>query len=1085
MIAPSSVFIHPPTDGSLPFNQVVDFHLKYNPRQTWVVLAATDDRPETIVTYEQLAHAVHRAAHIINPNASIPQGTNVGILASTDTFLYLTLMLAILRAGLVPFPISPRTHLAGVTHLLTATKSKHLIIGGTLAILEIGDSLVASADPPLNIIPVPTVADLYPDLGKPELQNFIPFKEVEPTRDSSTVTILHSSGSTGLPRPILLHQEGVLCNEVQQPIIWECGEPGQRVGAMALPPFHTIGYIVQFLGALFAGFIPVLFAPSPHPIIPTPEHVLQTMVRSGCVSLCTVPAFLEAWARDENAIKELAKLSGVLFGGGSLAQWAGDKLVSQGVRTYSVYGSTEAGCMTFFDPTTRSPFDWLYVAFSDQVDIRFVEQHDSEGTSEVIFVECAGHKPFFYNYEIDGKRAYRTKDLVIPHPTNKSLWRFVGRLDDQIILLNGEKVNPGPMEEEIVKSPIVLFAAMFGRERNQTGVLIDLLPAAKPRGMDAAGQKELIEEIWPYIEKANAISPTHARLDKSTIVFTRDDRPLPYTPKGTVPRSATMKLYGDDIDAMYASIEKEDDSDVIGPSNWTEVNVAEWLKNYIEGLLGRNLDPKGDLFQQGLDSLTATLLSRTLKSALHHAADTNIQRIGDKIEQQTIFSNPSVEQIVQLVVGAPSDSQVTNPSEVHEVALKAIKTMVEKHTQSRPVEAPQTLRPAAEHIILTGTTGALGSHLLAQLLQNDKVERVWALNRKSTNEDVRDRQKVSFDDKNLDRQLLESGKLVFLEADLADASLGLENDILEEIRTSATAIIHNAWQVNFNLTLQSFEPSIVGAKNLINLAFNSVHRPRFVFTSSISAAGAGRKGPSLPEEYIKFEDVGTGLGYGESKFVTEKILESAQASGLETCVVRLGQLTGDTSSGSWSPTHWVPSLVASSLSVGCLPDALGSASWVPLDDAATTVIDTCLYRDTLLPPVIHCAHPRPIPWSQVVTMFSHALQERRGKQLELVPLAEWNTKVVAAASGVNSADESFRRYPSTKIQTTVDAMVHSDEQVRTGTPVANEQFEVAGMARLSTKKAEVLSETLRNARQLGKEHVAAWVAYWEKHGLFV
>ena len=36
--------------------------------------------------------------------------------------------------------------------------------------------------------------------------------------------------------------------------------------------------------------------------------------------------------------------------------------------------------------------------------------------------------------------AYATGDLVVPHPTVPGLWKIVGRLDEQIVLSNGEKV---------------------------------------------------------------------------------------------------------------------------------------------------------------------------------------------------------------------------------------------------------------------------------------------------------------------------------------------------------------------------------------------------------------------------------------------------------------------------------------------------------------------------------------------------------------------------------------------------------------------------------------------------------------------
>lgn len=39
-----------------------------------------------------------------------------------------------------------------------------------------------------------------------------------------------------------------------------------------------------------------------------------------------------------------------------------------------------------------------------------------------------------------GVDAYVTSDLVVPHPTKSGLWKIVGRLDEQIVLSNGEKV---------------------------------------------------------------------------------------------------------------------------------------------------------------------------------------------------------------------------------------------------------------------------------------------------------------------------------------------------------------------------------------------------------------------------------------------------------------------------------------------------------------------------------------------------------------------------------------------------------------------------------------------------------------------
>jgi FlaA1/EpsC-like NDP-sugar epimerase len=182
-------------------------------------------------------------------------------------------------------------------------------------------------------------------------------------------------------------------------------------------------------------------------------------------------------------------------------------------------------------------------------------------------------------------------------------------------------------------------------------------------------------------------------------------------------------------------------------------------------------------------SLTATLLSRTLKSALHSAVQPSIQRVGDKITQQTIFSKPTIQQIVQHIIHLSSNSQSTSPADLHKAGLETIKSMIERHTPSRPPMTPQVQRPTVERIVLTGTTGALGSHLLAQLLKSDKVERVWALNRRSKDgiAATEKRQQASFEEKKLEVELLQSGKLVFLESDLAEGGLGLEKEVLEDV----------------------------------------------------------------------------------------------------------------------------------------------------------------------------------------------------------------------------------------------------------------------------------------------------------------
>ncbi|KAG8707500.1 hypothetical protein FRC08_000466 [Ceratobasidium sp. 394] len=913
MVLATSQFVAPPKDGSIPPSLVTDFHLANNPHHIFSVLYDVKSSKKIDVTYEQLAHAAHRAAHLLNPNASIPQGTNLGILATTDTLTYLTIFLGTMRAGLVPFPMSTRTNPQGIAHLCAQTKTTRIVVGGSPAVLELGQtvrSLLIENRHTLELVQPPSFSDLYAHLSQlnpSSLEATEPFPELKPTGNESIVNIQHSSGSTGMPKPISWHQEGVFKNVITQAALQTYRRPGCLVGTMALPPFHTLvskaylqklhgaphsfqGVMLHIFAPLYLGYTQILFAPSQPPVISTASTTMQAVAGTKCEFLVTAPAFLETWFEDEDALVELRRMSLVVsshrnpeknllkfsktFGGGPLAQGIGNKLADEGVRLCSGYGATEFGVTgDLYDPNMDLR-DWRYVSFATHTDVVFDPQED-EDTYELVVLPSGQRKPYVLNSDYQGQPAYRSKDLVKRHPNKPNLWRFVGRLDDQIILLNEEKTNPGAMEVEILNSSLVQSAIMFGRERNQTGVLIELADPVKRKHEVRENRALLVDQIWPYVERANHISPTHSRLARDAIIFVDPSRPLPRTPKGSIPRSAALKAYQKEIDDMYAALEKDVGVNTfVGiPESWRNLaSVQAWVSKCVGHILERDVAISGDFFQQGMDSLTATILLRTLKGAQHSSTDEAIKGVAEKLKQQTVFSNPTIEQlaafIVRLASGGPSSDDARLP------ALETIRSMIHKYdsgweSSKRSLEARPEV--SKERVLLTGTTGALGSHILAQLLESDRVEKVWALNRKS--QDTPTRQSSSFEDKMLDVGLLKSEKLALLDADLEDQTLGLEAEVYKEIMSTATAIIHNAWQVNFNLTLQSFEPSLKGARNLLDLAFRSTASsalPRFLFTSSISAAGFGMPGAHLKEEYVKEEDAANGIGYGQSKFVTEK-----------------------------------------------------------------------------------------------------------------------------------------------------------------------------------------------------------------------
>lgn len=88
-------------------------------------------------------------------------------------------------------------------------------------------------------------------------------------------------------------------------------------------------------------------------------------------------------------------------------------------------------------------------------------------------------------------------------------------------------------------------------------------------------------------------------------------------------------------------------------------------------------------------------------------------------------------------------------------------------------------------ILLTGTTGALGSYALACLASSPKVSRIYAVNRfrRQDQAPLLDMQLSALLDRDIDSKLvLGTGKVRFLEADLTVPGFKLSEEVYKEVQ---------------------------------------------------------------------------------------------------------------------------------------------------------------------------------------------------------------------------------------------------------------------------------------------------------------
>jgi len=121
-------------------------------------------------------------------------------------------------------------------------------------------------------------------------------------------------------------------------------------------------------------------------------------------------------------------------------------------------------------------------------------------------------------------------------------------------------------------------------------------------------------------------------------------------------------------------------------------------------------------------------------------------------------------------------------------AMIAIEAMITKYSVGldsvRSVERMPGLLPDKRVILVTGTTGSLGSQLLVDLLCDESVEKAYTFNRPAlgpNGQSIFARHKERFVDRGLDVNLLVSEKLVLIEGKAAAPNLGLSEALYAEV----------------------------------------------------------------------------------------------------------------------------------------------------------------------------------------------------------------------------------------------------------------------------------------------------------------
>lgn len=571
-------------------------------------------------TPSQLHQLVEQAA--VDYSSIIPQRVSsddpvqvVGLLGNSDLD-YMVAFLAVSRLGHSALLLSTRITDEAFESLLESTSASALLYQHTFS------SSVSMLTKKLPVLKTGTI------LAASSLQtsrNKLRSALLDPVREANNICfIIHSSGSTGLPKPIY---------QTHRAALYTYSQNFGLVGHISLPLYHNHGICCLFRAIYSRKKIYIYNARLPL----ANKHLVATLAEHPEIRiLYGVPYALKLLSETDQGLKLLSNLEIVMFGGSACPKPIGDRLVDADVNLVGHYGATEVGQLmtSFRNHQEDKGWEWMRVP-------SHLKPYLSMELRGPNLYECcvkSGWGSKVATNRDDG--SYATKDLFEPHPTIADAWKYYARLDDTITLENGEKANPLLVEGVIRQNHNVAEAVVFGAGKPCIGAFI--FPAETSDLQDL----EILDAVMPKIEEMNAKMPAYSHLSREMVKVLPKDVDYRRTDKGTVIRAAFYQDFSTQIDAAY--VDQQSGTLVMERDGLLQFLRKEMQKR-VTTKRGATLDEHADLFSLGVDSLQAIQVRSFILK--HLKVD------GKKLGRNFVFDFPTLgkmtDEIIRLQSGGP------------------------------------------------------------------------------------------------------------------------------------------------------------------------------------------------------------------------------------------------------------------------------------------------------------------------------------------------------------------------------------------------------------------------------------------------
>ncbi|MET8846901.1 thioester reductase domain-containing protein [Amycolatopsis sp. NPDC004625] len=381
----------------------------------------------------------------------------------------------------------------------------------------------------------------------------------------------------------------------------------------------------------------------------------------------------------------------------------------------------------------------------------------------------------------------------------------------------------------------------------------------------------------------------------------------------------------------------------------------------------RDIGIHDDFFDAGGTSLTAARLIVALPEA-----------VGMPVPLKTLFTSSTVAALAAALEdpegpGAPDSAMA---SALRDEQLPA---------GIAPAGPPRPAPPdgGLGRVLLTGGTGFLGGHMIAELLRHGATEVVCLVRGEEPAE------RLAANLAGYDQDDVDPAKLTVLPGDLTLPRFGLDEAGFARLADRLDVIYHCAAHMNFILPYRVLRaPNVVGTTEILRLACTG--RPTPVhYVSTIDM----RVGDVLPEQPGPLK-AGTSDGYVLSKKTGEHLVLEAGRRGLPVGVYRPWLITGATGTGAVGVRDQLALCLAGSLIAGLMPEDTP----IPLHVLPVDLVSAAIVRLSRLAPRPNPVHQFYNP--QVAPMESiHEHLTRTGYRFDTVPYAQWRVQLARRTAG--------------------------------------------------------------------------------------